>query len=40
MINNPIARHVTASVAAGGYRPRVDRLPYYDGRVAELARAV
>jgi peptidoglycan/xylan/chitin deacetylase (PgdA/CDA1 family) len=32
-----IARHVRASIDDGGYRPRVDELPYYDGRIPELA---
>ena len=35
-----IAAHVNKSIDEGGYVPRVDRLPYYDGRIAELAKAV
>jgi peptidoglycan/xylan/chitin deacetylase (PgdA/CDA1 family) len=31
-----VARHVRKSIEEGGYAPRVDRLPYYDGRVPEL----
>ncbi|MGH6931576.1 MAG: polysaccharide deacetylase family protein [Dongiaceae bacterium] len=35
-----IARHVKASIDNGSHRPRIDRLPYYDGRIAELVKAV
>jgi peptidoglycan/xylan/chitin deacetylase (PgdA/CDA1 family) len=35
-----IAAHVKKSIDEGDYVPRVDRLPYYDGRIAELAKAV
>jgi hypothetical protein len=33
-----IARHVRKTIDEGGHTPRVDRLPYYDGRVPELPR--
>jgi peptidoglycan/xylan/chitin deacetylase (PgdA/CDA1 family) len=31
-----IAEHVRAVTAAGKWKPRIDRLPYYDGPIAEL----
>jgi peptidoglycan-N-acetylglucosamine deacetylase len=31
-----IALHVKACIANGSYSPRVDELPYYDGRIPEL----
>jgi peptidoglycan/xylan/chitin deacetylase (PgdA/CDA1 family) len=31
-----IARHVEKCIGDGSWQPRVDALPYYDGRVAEL----
>jgi peptidoglycan/xylan/chitin deacetylase (PgdA/CDA1 family) len=31
-----IALHVRACIESGTYKPRVDELPYYDGRIPEL----
>jgi peptidoglycan/xylan/chitin deacetylase (PgdA/CDA1 family) len=33
-----IARHVKSCIDNGSYKPRVDELPYYSGRVSELPR--
>ena len=34
-----IARHVRSAIDDGSYSPRVDDLPYYDGRIPELGEA-
>lgn len=31
-----IANYVNAETAAGRFDPRVDKLPFYDGRIPEL----
>jgi hypothetical protein len=31
-----IADHVRGTIAAGQWRPRIDRLPYYEGPIHEL----
>jgi len=31
-----IARHYQKCITESGYKPRIDRLPYFDGRIPEL----